>query len=395
MRFLAVLQENAAAAGAGPWQRLRHLRGKLLSLQLFSWLARGIWMSALLAALYWLLIASDRYVSVASIIIQKTDIQATQSFDFTQVLGGIGGASTRPDQLLLREHLLSIDMLRKLDERLHLRAHYSDGRWDLLSRMWRSKPEIERFYEYFQSRVHIEFDDHAGVLRISTQAYDPQTAFAVTTMLVEEGERFMNQIAHELITVQTNFLSSQVQLAHERLMEARSALLNFQNQKGLVSPAATVASINAIIASLEGKRTELQTQLAAQLVELEENHHQIQRLRQSLEAVEAQIEQERSKLAAPGDEKLSLNYTVEEFQRLEMDVTFAQDVYKTALVGLERGRMEATRTIKKVSILQTPVFPEYPEEPRRIYNAVVTLLFAGIAAGTLKLLEAIVKDHVD
>jgi len=51
--------------------------------------------------------------------------------------------------------------------------------------------------------------------------------------------------------------------------------------------------------------------------------------------------------------------------------------------------------LDKVSVLQAPTLPEYPMEPRRIYNTLVTLLFALMLAGILKLLEGIILDHVD
>ncbi|MDL2269835.1 hypothetical protein LJC71_10695 [Desulfosarcina sp. OttesenSCG-928-A07] len=362
--------------------------------RLFRLLIRLVLVSSLLTVLYWLLFASDRYVSEATIIIQRTDLTGGQEFDFSQILTG-AGAGSRPDQLLLREHLLSVDMLQKLDAALNLRAHYSDSQYDIISRMWFKDPEIEWFYRHYLSRVTIEFDDFAGVLRIRAQAYDPQIAHAITTLLVEDGEEFMNQIAHELATVQVTFLTTQVQAAQDRLMEARSVLLDFQNRKGVVSPQATAESINAIIARLDAQRTEIQTQLAALPALLDKNHPNIVRLKQSLEAVEGQIARERAKLASPSGKKQALNYTLEEFQRIEMAVTFAQDIYKTALVGLERGRMEATRMIKKVSILQSPVMPEYSTQPRRLYNSVVTLLLAGLLAGILKLVESIIRDHVD
>jgi capsular polysaccharide transport system permease protein len=116
-------------------------------------------------------------------------------------------------------------------------------------------------------------------------------------------------------------------------------------------------------------------------------------LTQSLAAVDRQIAQEKAKLATPAGK--TLNVTVEEFHRLQMEVSFTQDLYKAALVALEKGRMDATRMLEKVSTLQTPTLPEYPLEPRRIYNALITLLFAAMLAGILKLLESIVLDHVD
>lgn len=78
-----------------------------------------------------------------------------------------------------------------------------------------------------------------------------------------------------------------------------------------------------------------------------------------------------------------------------MEAAFAQDVYKTALVALEKGRIEATRTIKKVSVLQSPTQPEYALEPRRFYNTLVFILVAMLLAGVAHLLAAIVRDHKD
>src|SRR3546814_9899451 len=76
-----------------------------------------------------------------------------------------------------------------------------------------------------------------------------------------------------------------------------------------------------------------------------------------------------------------------------MQATFAQDVYKTALVALEKGRIEATRTIKKMSVVQTPSLPDHAEKPRRIYNSLLYIIIAMLIAGMGHLLVAIIRDH--
>lgn len=351
-----------------------------------------VFILSVLATAYWIFVASDRYVSEANVIIRKTDSVSASSFDISSLITGIAGVN-RSDQLLLREYLLSVDMLKKLDAELDLRSHYSDKRQDLVSRMWFQDASMEWFHRHYLSRVSVEYDDFSGVLRIRVQAYDPQTAQSISGSLVQEGERYMNQLGHELAEVQVAFLTKQVHLAQQRFQQASQHLLAFQNKKGLASPQTTAESINEIVAQLEGKRTQLQTQLASLPTTLDSDHPNIKMLKQSLAAVNRQIDQEKDKLAAPSGK--TLNFTVEEFQRLEMEVTFTGDIYKTALIGLEKGRMDATRMLEKVSVLQTPTLPEYPMEPRRAYNAMVTLLFAGLLAGILKLLESIVLDHVD
>jgi len=347
--------------------------------------------ASLLGALYWSLIASDRYLSEAHVIVQRSDLAGRQGSDLAGLLGvGSGG---KADELLLADHLLSVDMMKKLDAQLHLREHYSDSSHDLLSRMWFKDASVEWFHAYYRSRVSVQMDDYTGVLVIKAQAYDAATAHAVAAALVNEGERFMNGLAHRIAQGQVAFLEKQVTAMSERALRARHAVLAFQNNKGLVSPQATAETISAIVGRLQAQRTELQTQRSALQSYLVAAHPSVVQINQQISALDRQIALEEARLAAPNGK--TLNRTVEEFQRLELEAGFAQDIYKTALSALEQGRIEATRTIKQVSVIQAPSEPQYPLEPRRIYNTMVFVLVALLLAGVAHLLAAIVRDHKD
>ena len=344
------------------------------------------------AAFYWTFIASDRFVSVSHVIVQRTDIAAGPALDVASLIGSQGGHS-RPDQMLLRDYLLSMDMLRKLEARMQISAHYSSEQHDLFSRMWLIRPSIEWLHRHFLSRTSVEFDDYAGVLMIKAEAYDPNTAQAITQLMVREGEIFMDDMARNLARDQVTFLEKQVQQNADRALQARQAVLAYQNRKGMVSPEAAAESLMAIVGRLEAQRAELQTQRNALQSYLVPTHPSIVQLNQQLAAIDRQIIAEQSKLAAPAGK--TLNRTVEELQRLQMDAEFQQEIYKSALTALEKGRIEATRTLKKLSVLQAAYLPEYPLEPRRIYNVVVYTLVAYLCAGVLKLIVAAIRDHQD
>lgn len=348
-------------------------------------------LASLAAAFYWGVIASDRYVSEAHVVIQRTDLTGAPAMDFTGPFGNLGG--NRADQLLLRDYLLSVDMLKKLDARLNLRSHYSDWYRDPLSRMWFEDAPLELFHRHFLSMVSVEFDDYAGVLVIKAQGYDPKTAHALAAMLVEEGEHYMNAMAHDLARDQVVFLERQAGDMSARTARARQAVLNYQNSKGLVSPQGTVTNLAAIIDRLDVQLADLRARRTAMLGYLMPANSNITELNLQIAAVENQIRQEQGRLVSPNGKKL--NSIVEEFQRMQMNAEFAQDVYKTALIALEKGRIEATRTLKKVSVLQAPTEPQYPLEPRRIYNTVVFILTTLLLAGVAHLLAAIIRDHKD
>ncbi len=347
---------------------------------------------SLVAAVYWIFLASDRYVSEAHVIVQRTDVPVGPAVDVASLIAGQGGHS-RPDQMLLRDYLLSIDMLRQLEAALKLSAHYSDPQRDLFSRMWQQRPSIEWLHRHFSGRTSVEFDEYGGVLMIKVEAYDAPTAHAIAQMMVSAGEQFMDEMARKLAREQVSFLEKQVRQNADRAIAARQAVLAYQNRKGMVSPQASAENLISIIGRLEAKRSELQTERNALQAYLVPTHPSILQINQQLAAIDRQISGEQAKLAAPSGR--TLNSTVEELQRLQLEAEFQQEVYKSTLAALEKGRVEATRTLKKVSLLQAPHLPEYPLQPRRIYNIVVYTLLAFLVAGVLKLLVAAIRDHQD
>ncbi|MGF6506739.1 chain-length determining protein [Paraburkholderia sp. 32] len=368
------------------------VKNTLFSLRLFKLIIRLMIIFAIVSVPYWVLVASDRYVSQATVIIQRTD-QINGPSVAISALSAAGGTVNSADQLLLREYLLSQDMLDQLDAALDLRSHYSNWHRDPISRMWFKNGPEEWFFQYWLNRIDVEYDDYSGVLRIQAQAYDAKTAKAIVALMVKLGEQHMNELGHQLAQSQVDFLQKQVTFAHDRFLDASRDVLNFQNEKGLAAPASTAGNMDTIIDRLEGQKTDLQTQIASLPANLSPNQPTVVMLKKNLAALEQQIALKRAELASP--KSRTLNYTVEEFQRLQMQVNFTQDLYKTALSSLEQGRMDAARKLKMVSILQSPTTPSYPMEPQRFYNVLITLLITLALIGVIKLLESIILDHVD
>lgn len=378
--------------GGGLVAVYRKGRAVLSPVNVFGLIIKLILIYAFLSVLYWMFVASNRYVSEANVIIQKTDSVSNPDVDISTIMPGAATPS-RSDQLLLREYLLSEDMLGKLNAALDLRSHFSSHRWDPISRMWFKNAPPEWFYRYWLNRIDVDYDDYSGVLHIRAQAYDPKTAHAIVSMMVEEGQAHMNRLGHELAQSQVDYLATQVTLVHDRFIQATNDLIDFQNRKGLMAPQATAESLNALIDKLEVQKTDVQTQLASLPSTLNKNQPTVVMLENNLSALEQQIAQKRAELTSPS--RKTLNYTVDEYQRLQMQASFAQDLYKTALAALEKGRMDSARTLKMVSLLQSPTNPNYPMEPKRLYNTILTLLVAIVLAGIVKLLEGIVLDHID
>lgn len=342
-----------------------------------------------LVSFYWFVIAQERYVSRATVVLESPQV-ATPEISLSSLMGGSGGNTH--DLLLLREHLLSVDMLRGLDEELGLREHYSEH-GDIFAKLGDKNAPIEDLHKYYLRRVEVELDEYAGVLNIRVQAYTPEFAHELTTRLLEAGETHMNQMGHRLADEQVRFLEQQMVRLDERFTETREALLEYQNEFGLVSPTDTVASINQVVATLEADLARLQAQRNALSSFQSAQSPELRQVERNITALRDQIIEQRDRIAqASGD---SLNSVSAEYETLELQAQFAQETYSSALAALENTRLEAARQLKQVSVLQSPLMPEYPTEPNRLYNSSVFAIITIFLAFIFSMLMMIIKDHRD
>lgn len=239
----------------------------------------------------------------------------------------------------------------------------------------------------------MELDEYAGVLNIRVQAYTPEFAHQLAVELLQAGENHMNEMGHRLAEEQVMFLERQMVRLEERFEETRTQLLEFQNEFGLVSPTTTVENINQVVATLEGDLARLQAQRNALASYQSAQSSELRSVEREIDALRDQIVEQRDRLAqTTGD---SLNRVSAEYEMLELRAQFAQETYSSALAALENTRLEAARQLKQVSVLQSPLMPEYPTEPDRLYNSAIFAIITLFLALIMSMMIMIIKDHRD
>ncbi|MBC8641323.1 chain-length determining protein [Caballeronia sp. EK] len=344
-----------------------------------------------LASLYWGAIESDQYVSEAHIVVTRTNVEATETA--SGLLSLISGSGNSRDMMLFRDRLLSMDMMRKLDHRLDMRTHYSDRKHDWLSILWDRKAPDEEFQRYLLGRLSVTYDDYSQNLVVTAQAYTPQMAQSIVRMLVEEGEVDLNRMDNAVAEQQVSFIENELVAIRDRMFAAQKRLIAFQNENGLASPLATAKGVSEVVDRLEAERSQLEAQKLAMLGYLTPQAPDIVQIEGQISALQQQIKFERGRVASKNG--TALNHLAEKQHRLQVEATFAEDVYKTGLAALEKSRVDATRKIKSVQVLQSPSLPQASMEPRRLYNIVVFIIVSLLVAGVIHLIGAIIRDHRD
>jgi len=346
--------------------------------------------ASLIAVLYWGVLVKERYVSSAHVVLQTPDI-APPELSFSSMMAGAAATDTS-DLLYLREYLQSVDVLKALDEKLGIKEHYSADSVDVFNRLDREAP-IEFFHEYYLSKVNVALDSYSNVLVVSVAAYTAEMAHKITSEMLSLGESHMNKMGQRLANEQLGFIENQVQELASKLEVAQQAVLQYQNEKGLISPTQSTESLFAITAQLNAELIKLKAERNALLTVMSRTSPDIKRLESNIVALQSQIDAERAKMT--GSSGQALNKVSADYNTLLLKAQFAQEIYSNALATLEATRVEAARKLKQVSILQSPSMPEYPVDPDRMYSITVSIILILLISIILGLILAVIKDHKD
>lgn len=344
------------------------------------------------AAIYYFGFAADRYVSESIITVRQANSDQT-SIPGMALLLGVVNPPSRDDSLYLRQYIHSRDLLRILDERLHLRNHFSSQKVDPLFRL-NDRASQEDFFDYYQNRVEILFDDTSYLLTVRTQAFDADFSQLINKTILEECERFVNAFSQRMAREQMAFAQKELDRATGLVESARDKVLEFQTRNKLLDPLAQAQASEALAATLQASIAKQEAELRALLAYLNPDSYQVKAQQAQLDAMRAQLSAERVRATA-GTTDTRLNNLTAQFRELTQRATFAHDTYKLALTAVENSRIDAARKLKSLVVIDSPSRPQTPEYPRRIYNLVTLLVISLLAYLVARLIMATIRDHTD
>lgn len=92
------------------------------------------------------------------------------------------------------------------------------------------------------------------------------------------------------------------------------------------------------------------------LTYLREDAPQVVSARNAIQSLQAQIDEEQSKITAPQGDKL--NRMAVDFEEIKSKVEFNTELYKLTLTSIEKTRVEAARKLKVLSVISSPQLPQ-------------------------------------
>ena len=343
----------------------------------------------ILLNLYYLVIKSEEYQSSTALIVRSMN-QTSSASTLGLSLLGMGSSSQLQDSMIVEEYLKSLDMYKQVDAKFHLTQYYESDAIDFVERLPKDAT-IEELLKMYNQHLIISYDETSGILHISFLHTNPKKAQEILEYLVAQVDYQINEFNRRKAKKQLKFVESEFKKAKEKLDEAAKKVEEYQNKHLLLDPTAEATSKSTIIAELEASLSQKKLEYATKKRYLNDDNFELISLKNQIKEIKNSIENAKKNLT--GDKKGRLNRVVFAYEQMKMQLEFATEVYKNALLQLETTKIEVAKNDKTLSIVSKPNLPDgytYPDKPRVFITIfILTLLMYGI----FTMLASIIRDH--
>ncbi|MFN4156352.1 MAG: sugar transporter [Paracoccaceae bacterium] len=372
---------------AGPAKLKRRHYGLML-----SFIALVI-LPAVVSAFYLFAFANDQYASRAGFTIRQEDGNSASA-----ILGGLSfltGSGQGVHAGVLHEFMQSQTMMEKVDARVNLRAHYSQG-WptDVVYSIWENAT-TEELFRFWKRVLRLSYDSSSGLIDLTVQALDPVTAQTIAQVILEESQNMINQLNETARRDALTNADRELDQAVADLRVARGALTVFRAQTRIVDPIADIQGRMGVVSNL-------QQQLAQALVEFDlldpstrvDDPRRAQLSRQ-IDVIRNRIEQERNFFGTTTDPNSEDTYPemIAKYEGLSVDLEFAERNYTAALAAKQAAVSNANRQSLYLAAYIPPTKAQDAEFPKRFTLLAMILGFLIMAWATMTLIYYSLRDR--
>lgn len=343
------------------------------------------------AVAYFGFLASDVYISESRFVVRSPDKQTASGLG---VLLKTAGFSTSGDEgYAARSFVESRDALRQINQDGAFRNSYSDDAIFILDRFgplgWFDS--FEDLYKFYRGKVSMETSSSTNISTLTVRAYTAKDAQLFNERLLELAEGTVNRLNERGRQDLIRYAELEVSQAKRRASETALAVARFRNQSGVIDPERQATVQLQMISKLQDELIATDTQLV-QLRTFTPRNPQIPVLASKSSSLKEEIDRQMGRIA--GDQR-SLSAAAVQYQRLQLESTFAEKQLASALASLEQASNEARRKQAYVERIVQPNRPDSPLEPRRL-RAILAVFFASlIIYAVAKMLLASMLEHRD
>ncbi|WP_375465425.1 capsule biosynthesis protein [uncultured Methylobacterium sp.] len=340
---------------------------------------------AVAGAVYYGLIASDRFVTEARFALRPALGGAEKATpDAVGTNAGVPKELLAQDVLITHQYILSRPMLETIQAQLPIREWFGRDGIDYISRFDASEP-IEKFLKYWRNHVSIDVESNSGIMALSVSAFDPAESLAITRAILTEAEQMVNRLSMTARNDAVAESNREMRLAEERMSKLRIAVRDLRNRDGVLDAQKTNETNLKVVGELRSARINLAVQLMMSLRDLAPESRRILDMKAQIKDLDDNIARiERQSASQDPEQKRLLSDALTRFEALNNERTDAERYYAKVLAANERARIIAARQVEFFSPIVAPVMAESSTQPRRLLMTSLVAAGAAVAfAGAL------------
>lgn len=343
----------------------------------------------LIAAVYYLLIASPRYVSEARFVVRSANVGQPSAVGLA--LQGVGFSTGMNDAFAVHEYISSRDSLGELQQRFDLNKILGRPGSDFIARYprpWESRSE-ETLYKAFKRFMTVGYDAGTGISTLRVEAFSPKDAQGVNAALLANGETLINRLNDRAANNAVRDAKAALERAQTEVAASQQALTALRNSAQFIDPRLAAAESSGVINGLLVTIAQLRAE-RAQIAAEAPASPQLPILDNRIAAYERQVADARSKMA--GDAS-SLAAKIGPFEELTLRREIADKQLAQATAAMLSAEQEARRQKLYLERIVEPSLPDKPSEPRR-WRAILTVLASTLLLyGVGWLIWAGIREH--
>ncbi|MEG2312730.1 chain-length determining protein [Brevundimonas sp.] len=341
------------------------------------------------AAVYYIGLAAPQYESEARFVVRSAEQNQPSAFGLA--LQGVGISGSQTDVFAVHEYIKSRDGMDSANKAVSIEKALGRPVVDFLARyprFWESK-DVETEYKAYLRHVTVGYDSTTGISTLRVRAFAPTDSEKLAVALLDSGEVLVNSLNQRSYENAIKDAGEAVRKAELNLLASQNELSTYRNQEAFVDPARTAQEANGLI-------TDLLTNLAvakaerSQMMALAPQSPELARLNARIRAFEAQISEERMKIAGNVS---SLASKIGEYERLELNREVAGRELVQARTSREAAERQASSQklyLQRIVEPKAAAVPTYPNRLRGILT-VLTVCFAAFSLGWL--VWASIREH--
>lgn len=317
------------------------------------------------SAVYCFGVGRDRYQSTTEFVIrQPSSSGAISTSLLSPVLPSTTVLGSLEDGRFLKVYLSSPEVMHRLfpdpSRFQRLYAQRPSDPWSGLAKGTNRDQQLS----FYQRQVQVIPQELSGSVQLITTGYTAAQALWMNQALLQQAQRFVNEVNQSISDNQRIFAEQEVARARLRLTKANAALNAFGDRSGQLDPVQERSVTTSYIAALEGRLVDLKVQEASLRRQFRDPQApEVANVADQVVELERQIKDERRKVVSPAGR--DLNKLSTQVQSLQNEVAYATEALKAAMLTADNRRAESERQLKFLVMLNQAELPAQPDSSWR------------------------------